>query len=68
MGQPTTIQNLIRTQAQILISKAEVKGKGTFAPPTLDLAAIKQRADELDSQSQTKADIYMLLMEIDSIL
>ena len=39
-------------------------GKGAFEPPRIDLDAIKKRADELDPKSQTKADIYLLLMEL----
>ena len=62
---PTTIQDLIRTQAEVLIGKTEIKGKGTFKPPMLDLVAIKQRADELNPQSQTKKDIYVLLQMIE---
>ena len=61
----TNLRDLARSQLQILMGKAEVRGKGTFKPPVLDLAAIRQRADELDPKSQTKADIYMLLMEIE---
>jgi len=55
----------IRSQIELVIAKAEVKGKGTFTPPPLDLDAIKARADELDPKSPTKADIYMLLMEVE---
>ena len=63
---PTTnVREIARAQLQVIMGKAEVKGKGTFKPPVLDLVAIKQRADELDPQSQTKADIYMLLRKIE---
>jgi len=66
MNPPTTnIRDLARAQLQVLMGKAEVKGKGVFTPPPLDLDAIKFRADELNPKSQTKADIYMLLMEIE---
>ena len=40
------------------------EGEGAYEPPTLDLEAIRARADELDPTSQTKADIYLLLMEL----
>lgn len=59
------IRELTRAQLQAVIDKAEIKGKGVFKAPPLDLAAIKERADELDTKSQTKADIYMLLREIE---
>ena len=65
--EPTiNLRDLVRTQAEVLIGKAEIKGKGTFKSPVLDLTAIKQRADELDAHSQTKADIYMLLKHIEN--
>lgn len=41
-----------------------IEGTGGFHPPVLDLDAIRKRADELDPKSQTKADIYLLLMEL----
>lgn len=61
----TDIRKLTRVQLQAILDKVEIKGKGVFKPPVFDLAAIKQRADELDAKSQTKADIYMLLMEVE---
>lgn len=59
------IRELTRVQLQAVIDKAEIKGKGVFIPPSFDLSAIKERADKLDPKSQIKADIYMLLMEIE---
>lgn len=53
-------------QLQALIDKAEIKGKGVFQAPPLDLEAIRSRADELDPKSQTKADIYMLLIAVEN--
>ena len=55
----------LRAQVQAIIDKAEIRGKGTFTPPPLDLDAIKTRADELDPKSQTKADIYRLIYEVE---
>ncbi len=57
----TNLRQLTRKQVEVLLSKAEIKAKGSFVPPVLDLAAIKARADELDPKSQLKADIYQLL-------
>ena len=59
------IREVARVQLQALVDKAEIKGRGVFIPPPLDLVAIKMRADELDPKSQIKADIYMLLMELE---
>ena len=58
------IRDLTRSQLQVILDKAEIKGKGAFTPPPLDLDAIQQRADELDPTSTTKADLYMLLYEV----
>ena len=59
------IRELTRVQLQAVLDKAEIKGKGVFKAPPFDVDAIRARADELDPKSQTKADIYMLLMEIE---
>ena len=54
-----------RPQIEAVLGQVEVEGKGVFVPPLLDLDAIKLRADELDPKSQIKADIYMLLIEVE---
>ena len=61
------LRDLARPHIQAIIEKATLEGKGTFTPPPLDLAAIKARADQLDGKSQIKADIFMLLLEIDKL-
>lgn len=44
-----------------------IEAKGTCSVPELDLAAIKARAEDLDPKSQTKADIYLLLIEVERL-
>ena len=60
-----SLAELASPQIQAILEKAEIKAEGTCTPPPLDLAAIRARADELDPKSQLKADIYMLLIEIE---
>lgn len=55
-----TIQKILN----VAIAKAEVKAKGTCTPPPLNLDAIKERAENLDSCGQTKTDIYGLIVEV----
>lgn len=62
-----SLSELTRPQVQLIVDKAEIKATGTYKPPPLDLVAIKARADELDGKSQLKADIYMLLIEIEKL-
>jgi hypothetical protein len=62
-----SVSDLLRPEVQAIIAKAEIKAKGTFTPPSLDLQAIKARADKLDAASQTKADMFMLLLEIEEL-
>ncbi len=59
-----SLAELTRPQIRAVIEKATIKAKGTCKPPPLDLDAIQERADELDPKSQTKADIYRLLIEV----
>ncbi len=61
------IRELTRAQLQVIISKVAIKGKGVFKAPPLDIDAIKARADELDPKSQTKGDIYLLIMEVEKL-
>lgn len=63
----TDLRQLTQMQMQAILDKVVIKGEGIFKPPPLDLAAIKARAEELDPKSQLKADIYMLLIEIDRL-
>jgi len=62
-----SLGELTRPQFEAIIERAEIKAEGTFKPPPLDLAAIKARADELDPRSQTKADIYLLILEVERL-
>lgn len=59
--------NIIKDIIKLAISNAEIKAKGSFNPPSLDLKAIKIRADELDGKSQLKTDIFMLLLEVERL-
>jgi len=61
------LQGITREQARLLLDSAVVEGKGVCTPPPLDLDAIRERADELDPKSQLKADIYCLLIEIETL-
>lgn len=63
----TLFADMTREQVRALIEKAEIKGKGTCTPPPLDLEAIRARADELDPKSQLKADIYLLIIEVEKL-
>lgn len=65
--QVSSIAELMSPQVRAIIDKAEIEAKGVFEMPPLDLDAIKSRADELDAKSQTKADIYMLLHEVNRL-
>jgi len=58
------LAELTSPQVKLVLDRAVIKATGTFKLPPLDLDAIQARADELDPKSQTKADIYMLLIEI----
>jgi len=61
------IRELTRVRLQAVIDKAEIKGKGVFKTPVFDLEAIEARAELLDPKSQIKADIYMLIMELEKM-
>ena len=61
------VKDLARPQVQAIVDKAELKGKGTFKLPELNLEAIRARADELDPKSQLKADLYLLMMEVEKL-
>ncbi len=55
---------LVKEAVKIAIGKAEVHAEGTCVPPLLDLDAVKERADKLGNASQTKTDIYGLIVEV----
>jgi hypothetical protein len=63
----TSLGQMTRPQLEAIIAKAEIHAEGVFKPPPLDLVAIRERADELDPKSQLKADIYMLLIEVEKL-
>ena len=63
----TSMDQLNTVQCVAVLGSCEMKLPGTFIPPKFDMDAIKRRTEELDSTSQTKADIYMLFFEIDKL-
>ena len=60
----TSMDQLNTPQCAAVLAKCELKLHGTFTPPPFDIEAIKVRTEELDPTSQTKADIYMLMLEV----
>jgi hypothetical protein len=58
------IRELTRSQLEVIVNKAEIKAKGVFQRPRLDIDAIKARADQLDAKSPIKADVYLLIAEL----
>ena len=62
-----SLREAMKAQVEVVIQKAEHKGKGLFVNPPLDLDAIRVRSEELDPRSQTKADIWMLLAEVNRL-
>ena len=62
-----SLAELSKPQIQAVLDKVVINATGTCTPPPLDLDAIRTRADELDPSSQTKADIYRLLFEVERL-
>ncbi len=62
-----SLSELTRPQVQALLDNVKIQATGTYTPPPLDLEAIKARADELDPQSQAKADMYLLILEVERL-
>ena len=62
-----SLSELTSPQIQAILEKAEIKATGVCSHPPLDLAAIRERSEELDPKSQTKADIWLLLAEIERL-
>lgn len=61
------IRELTKAQLSAVLDKAEIKGTGNFKMPELDLEAIRERSEQLDAKSQIKADIWMLLAEVERL-
>ena len=62
-----SLSELTSPQIQAILEKAEIKATGVCSHPPLDLDAIRARSEELDPKSQTKADIWLLLAEIERL-
>lgn len=62
-----SLGELTSPQVRAVLDKAEIKATGTCSPPAIDLDAIKSRADKLDPKSQLKADVYLLLIEVERL-
>lgn len=62
-----SLSELTQPQVRAILEKAEIKATGSFTPPPLDLEAIRTRAEALDAKSQTKADIYLLILEVERL-
>ncbi len=62
-----TLAELATPQIQAMLDKVQIEGKGTCSPPPFDLAAIKARAEKLDAKSQVKADLFMLIIEVERL-
>ena len=55
---------LTKHQTQLLMKNAEIKAKGTFTPPPLDMDGIKRRAAEVE-KGPLRNDLYRLICEVE---